>query len=220
MSNVALVYRGPAAPGDCADAVGNALSEDFDVVYVGPEEDTSPEEGLQRDDVAVWVQPGGGDDMREGWAAVKGHSKALKQWVQGGGKYVGVCMGGYLAHEEYYGLLLGADTEDYVKLPGADVATMDDYLMRLPWRGAPHEVYFQGGPAFTVSPTAKAVDVVATYNNGYIAAMILGCGDGSVGVMGPHPEAPQKWYDECEFEATEKTSLFRQFVKDTIKHST
>eukprot|EP00759_Apiculatamorpha_spiralis_P049766 PhF_6_TR44458/c0_g1_i2/m.68435 len=215
MSEVVLVYRGAAAPPDCAAAVADALRQSYQIKFVGPE-DEDPVELLASGGITAYVQPGGGDDMDVAWNEVKQYAPAIKKYVEAGGAYVGICMGAYLAHKDYYGLIgYGGDTEDYVKLSGADVTTMDDYLMTLQWNDAPTQVYFQGGPAFTF-PDEDVVDVVARYSNGFLAAGIINCGQGNVGLTGPHPEAPQAWYDECGFDAKECTDLFRQFVEDTI----
>ena len=38
--------------------------------------------------------------------------------------------------------------------------------------------------------------MLATYSNGLAAAVVARYGRGSVGVSGPHPEAPASWYSE------------------------
>eukprot|EP00386_Alphamonas_edax_P014897 GDKI01045579.1.p1 GENE.GDKI01045579.1~~GDKI01045579.1.p1 ORF type:complete len:158 (-),score=56.69 GDKI01045579.1:368-841(-) len=138
--------------------------------------------------VEVFVQPGGGDDMKVGWNAVKGF-KLLEQ--------------------------AGGDSAEYTSMDDADVGDMDDHMISVVWRGEERELYYQGGPAFTLNGSGDA-DIVATYSNGAIAAMIVPFGKGAVGVCGPHPEAPQDWIDDAELEGEEATELWVQLVKDTV----
>jgi hypothetical protein len=39
--------------------------------------------------------------------------------------------------------------------------------------------------------------VLATYDTGAGAAVVTAFGEGRVGLVGPHPEADQSWYDDA-----------------------
>lgn len=217
----AAVYRGPAAPGDCPTIVADALEKTYKILFVGPE-DHDPIDAIESGMIDVWLQPGGGDDVDEGWDAIKPFHRQLRKWVMDGGRYVGICMGAFLAGTEPgLGLLpkAGADSIVYIETDGADVTDLDEALITVTWRGKQRDIYYQGGPAFELEEDAEEeAEIVATYSNDEIAALIVPCGRGAVGVIGPHPEAPQAWYDECKFEADagENMALFRRFVDDTI----
>lgn len=60
----------------------------------------------------------------------------------------------------------------------------------------PQDIYFQGGPAFTVEAGPDDT-ILARYSNGRVAAGFFGFGRGAVGVTGPHPEAPLSWYTDA-----------------------
>ena len=63
----------------------------------------------------------------------------------------------------------------------------------------PQDIYFQGGPAFTVEAGPDDT-ILARYSNGLVAAGVFGFGRGAVGVTGPHPEAPLSWYTDADLD--------------------
>lgn len=105
----ALVYRGPGACDGCAEAVAALLKRaprPFTVRYVGPGEDVHlTAAGLA--DADVYAQPGGNDDLDGTWEELRGVAEVLRDWTRGGGRYLGFCMGGYLAGSDPgFGLLV------------------------------------------------------------------------------------------------------------------
>ncbi|WP_235980642.1 hypothetical protein [Streptomyces albidus (ex Kaewkla and Franco 2022)] len=113
-----------------------------------------------------------------------------------GGRYLGFCMGGYLAgRDPGFGLLPG-DTGAYTATRGASVRTADDTVITVRWRGRQRHVYFQDGPYFALEKAADST-VLATYGNGRAAAVVVPYGAGKVGVVGPHPEADRSWYEDA-----------------------
>jgi glutamine amidotransferase-like uncharacterized protein len=102
-------------------------------------------------------------------------------------------MGGYFAGKSPGFDLLPGDTDEYIASTGAAWTTEADTTLDVVWRGKQRTVYFQDGPFFLVDESAT---VLATYaSNGLNAAVIAPFGQGKVGVVGPHPEATQDWYD-------------------------
>ena len=98
---VALVYRGPAACDGCAEAAANLLGrqrQHFVVRYIGPRERVQfSAQTLAR--AQLYVQPGGNDDLDQAWRQLleePGFTPGLiPDFVRGGGRYLGLCMGGY-----------------------------------------------------------------------------------------------------------------------------
>jgi glutamine amidotransferase-like uncharacterized protein len=117
--------------------------------------------------------------------------------VHGGGRYLGICMGGYLAGSRPGYNLLTGNWADYTQTHGAEVTDARDAVISVRWpaahRPAMRKIYYQDGPYFWLDGPAKA-RVLARYTNGLIAAMVVRFGDGAVGVCGPHPEANRSWY--------------------------
>ncbi|MEV4516649.1 BPL-N domain-containing protein [Dactylosporangium sp. NPDC049525] len=194
---VALVYRGPASSPGCPEAVAALLRSSrwgFDVRYVGPDE-AVPVSTLALTGAAVYAQPGGGL-LSHGYRHLRRHRTAIREFVHSGGRYLGFCLGGYLAGATPGFDLLPGDTDQYIASTAATVASPDDTLVEVAWRGSTRTLFFQDGPYFWVRPSADAT-VVATYPNGTVAALVVGFGQGRVGVVGPHPEATGDWYSDA-----------------------
>ncbi|MEA5366340.1 BPL-N domain-containing protein [Amycolatopsis sp., V23-08] len=188
---LALVYRGKASTGACSDAVADLLRTRLRVEFCGPEENLPlTAESLAK--AAVYAQPGGGS-LDDGWRAMRRYADVITSYVRGGGRYLGFCLGGYLAGATPGFSLLPGDTEQYIATSGAEVRSTRDTVIPVDWQGQRRRMYFQDGPDFVLQPGAS-VTVLARYTNDKIAALVTPYGKGRVGVVGPHPEAPESWY--------------------------
>jgi hypothetical protein len=194
--NLALVYRGPATDADCADAVAGMLRGagcGLDVRFTGPGEPMPlSRESLSR--AKLYAQPGGGG-LLDGYQQMKAYRRLIRTYVDGGGRYLGVCLGAYLAGSDPGFDLLPVSVDQYITSPGASVRAEDDTVVRVTWRGRSRFLFFQDGPVFRQADSPDGVDVFATYSNGLAAALLARRGAGRVGVVGPHVEATQEWYD-------------------------
>jgi glutamine amidotransferase-like uncharacterized protein len=200
---LALVYRGEAArPEECSDAVAALLRTSrhgFDVRYVGPREEL-PLTPAVLARATLYAQPGGGG-LDPAYRRMRTFEPAIRDFVAAGGRYLGFCLGAYLAGTgPGFGLLPG-DTDQYITTHGATVTSERDTLVRVRWRGRPRLLYFQDGPAFFLAPGARGVTVLARYPNDEIAALTAPFGRGVVGVVGPHPEATADWYTDAGLQA-------------------
>lgn len=194
---VALVYRGPASSPGCPEAVAALLRSSrwgFDVRYAGPREDVAVCTPALTG-AAVYAQPGGGQ-LRHGYRQLRRHRAEIRGFVRSGGRYLGFCLGGYLAGATPGFDLLPGDTDQYIASAKATVGSAADTLVEVAWRGHARTLFFQDGPYFWVRPGAD-VTVVATYPNGAVAALVAGFGRGRVGVVGPHPEATDDWFADA-----------------------
>jgi glutamine amidotransferase-like uncharacterized protein len=207
---LALVHRGRGSAG-CAEAVAGLLRgspRGFDVRYVGSRDLTA---GLLSG-AAVYAQPGGGG-LRPAWWRLRRHRRAMREYVAAGGRYLGFCLGGYLAGATPgFGLLPG-DTDQYITSAGATVTSTVDTLVEVEWRGRRRELFFQDGPAFSVDSTAN---VLARYPNGEVAALVAGFGDGRVGVVGPHPEATDDWFDDAGLARRPAADLGHDLIEEVM----
>ena len=195
---LAVIYRGPAGAAGCSEAVAALLESaapSFRTAFCGPEE-RLPLDRATLASAALYAQPGGGDDLDAAWEAVRPFADTLRSWVRRGGRYVGFCMGGFLAGSDPGFALLPGDSGEYTTSPGATVHDDGDTLVDVVWRGTRRAVYFQGGPEFAIASGRQAT-VVARYPNGTVAALAAPYGAGRVGVTGPHPEAPASWYRDA-----------------------
>lgn len=96
----AVVYRGPAACRGCSAAVADLIRQSprgFDVRYIGPKEQLKLTPASLRG-VELYAQPGGnGSVARAQEVFGRESNKTVRNYVSGGGHYVGFCMGAYLA---------------------------------------------------------------------------------------------------------------------------
>lgn len=199
LASDALVYKGPGScDEDCSSAAAlMAQMAGLNPVYVGPSE-ADPKLFAN---AVVWIQPGGtsravGQNMTE---ALK---QRIRDFVHGGGAYVGFCAGGFFATSKIgeledpgLGLITGS-TALYEKID------TDAGMLALNWGGRARQLYWEGGPAFyppavggAAAPEVIAPEVMATYPDGTAAAVRAPYGEGRVYVAGVHPEAPQWWRD-------------------------
>jgi glutamine amidotransferase-like uncharacterized protein len=191
-----LVYRGVASGPELSEAAAalvRAWDQTVKIVYVGPGEKVKITPEVLAG-AALYVQPGGGQDIAGAWDDIRDTADAVRGWVRSGGRFLGICMGAYLAGSEGFDLV-PATTDGYIDTPGATVKGEADTVIALTWRDKPRHVFFQDGAAFTdLKPDAT---VLARYDNGTVAALTAPYGEGRVGVVGPHPEADQSWYDDA-----------------------
>jgi glutamine amidotransferase-like uncharacterized protein len=192
---LALVYRGPLSCEDCSEAAAALLRSsrwNFEVRYVGPDE-ALPLSATSLAGAALYVQPGGDDDDDVASALSLASIEAVRSFVRSGGRYLGFCMGGFLAGTPGFDLVDG-ETDEYITQKGATVRSVKPVVMPIRWRGRKRWMYFQNGNMVRFNASASGVIVVATYPNGDIAAAVSPFGRGKVGITGPHPEADASWY--------------------------
>ncbi|MBW0103796.1 hypothetical protein I4I78_15315 [Pseudonocardia sp. KRD-291] len=178
----------------------------FDVLTAGPEGELGVREALALPGVVLYAQPGGSGDDETAFRRQRRNKGAIRRFVAAGGRYLGICMGGYLAEPGFFNLFPGR-VDEYFSSKGALVRTDEPALVDVLWRGEPREMYFQDG-GFVV-PHRRAVPdmtVLARYRNGPIAAAVAPFGDGKVAVCGPHPEAPAQWYRNAHLRFPEPTA--------------
>ncbi|GAA2795406.1 BPL-N domain-containing protein [Crossiella cryophila] len=189
---LALVYNGPQGCTDCAPAVATLLRNaprPYRVEFV-----TAPTAAALAG-AQLYVQPGGGADLDGTWRQLKGSAGVIRDWVRGGGSYLGLCFGAYLAGRDPGFDLLPGDTEGYAGSPGSTVPDDRHTVIKVDWQGKSRHMYFQDGPTFVLAANATAT-VLASYPNGKPAVLVAPFGKGRVGVSGPHPEADESWYAE------------------------
>jgi glutamine amidotransferase-like uncharacterized protein len=214
---LALVYRGPASLPGCPEAVAELLKASrwqFDVQFVGPSEEI-PLSADALSNGALYAQPGGGS-LGRSYRHLKGQRSVIRDYVAGGGRYLGLCLGGYLAGATPgFGLLPG-DTDQYIASTGAEIRHEQDALLSVRWRDRQRTMYFQDGPLFLLDSGARAT-TLATYRNGAIAAMVTPFGAGRVAVVGPHPEATDDWFIDAGLPVQRARDLGLDLVDTVMK---
>jgi glutamine amidotransferase-like uncharacterized protein len=190
---IALVYFGsgvcPGCPDDLATALVNA---GFKVKQAFPGRISD----VALAEAAVFAVPGGDEERDVMHALAPGEAQSIRQYVQNGGHYLGVCLGAFLAVPE----LIDTQTAE----PGLNLfdgtvtnhsPTKDARMELIFWKNIQRYIYFQDGPEFHLNHPEQA-DIWAYYQDGSIAAFQESLDAGKVGLIGPHLEATQEWLNE------------------------
>src|SRR5262249_40353693 len=126
----------------------------FEVHYVGPNERLHLSAATLKM-ASLYVQPGGDGTLEHAYAAVRPYSAAIQDFVDSGGRYLGLCMGGYLAGRDPGFDLLPGDTDQFIASPRASVTTAADTIIQVNWHSQPRSMYFQDGPFFVLDEDAR-----------------------------------------------------------------
>ena len=184
MKTIALFLHQPICAVDSANGIIKALSSHYRFKLFSRDE----VEPSFFDDVDCVCFPGGYGDCDRYDTLMTWNCDAVRNFVKGGGKFLGICMGAYWADRDYLNILDGVRVVQYIKQPNTDTRRPHPKAMPVNWMGNNQRMYFYDGCAFV----GDNMDVVATYPNGDAMAII----QGQVGVIGCHPESEQWWYDK------------------------
>ena len=164
------------------------------------------------DDVDAVMFGGGLGDSDSFKHLLKENKRDVKNFVRSGGKYIGICMGGYWAGSEYFNLLQNCDSVQYIKRPHTDTRRPHAKNLDVMWEGRKEKMFFYDG--FAVTP--GNYHTIARYMNGDAMAII----QNNIGIIGCHPEATDHWYDSYSWmkgKYESKHHLLLDFV-DRIMH--
>jgi glutamine amidotransferase-like uncharacterized protein len=182
---IALFIHQPICAVDSANGIIEALSPHYQIKLFSRDE-VDP---TFFDDVDVVCFPGGYGDCDRFDRLLEWNIDPIKQFLNRGGKYLGICMGAYWADTDYLGLLNGVRAVQYIKQPNSDTKRPHAKNIAVNWMGHDMNMYFYDGCALIGDETT--FDTVARYRNGDPMAII----QDNVGLIGCHPEAEQHWYD-------------------------
>lgn len=141
------------------------------------------------DDVDMVAFPGGFGNSDAYDYLLRNNANLVREFVQTGGRYLGICMGAYWAGSYYLNLLDSVDAVQYYKQPTADTHRPHTKAISVTWNGQPNKMFFNDGCALVGD--ASKFSTVATYANGDAMAII----QGRIGLIGCHPESQKFWYD-------------------------
>jgi len=140
------------------------------------------------DNVDCIAVPGGIGDASSFDYLLGNNGPRIKQFVQHGGKYLGICMGAYWAGQHYLDMLEDIDAVQYITRPRTDTRRPHAKNINVIWNGSSTEMFFYDGCALVGNGQC---DIIATYANGDPMAII----QGRLGLIGCHPESEQHWYE-------------------------
>ena len=182
---IAIFVHQPACSVDSANGIISALSSHHKFKLFSKDQ---VESTFFRDVDCVCFPGGIGDADRFDYLMPYNH-ELVKDYVNNGGRYLGICMGAYWAGSYYFNILDGIDTVQYIKQPNADTRRPHAKSLKVTWEGESCEMFFYDGCAVVGDLTKSTV--VSTYANGDAMAVI----HNKIGLIGCHPESEPYWYD-------------------------
>ncbi len=185
LQTIALYQHHPEASRDCGEGIRLALQSRYRIVEFSEQDCT--DEFLRKVDMVAF--PGGIGDADKYYEFFKRKSaNRIADFVDRGGRYLGICMGAYWAGLNYFDILDGTDAVQYIKRPTADVRRSYGTVAPVKWNNTDYNMYFYDGCTFT----GNNFETVATYANGEPMAIRKG----NIGLIGCHPESQLYWYDK------------------------
>ena len=140
------------------------------------------------DNVDLIAVPGGFGDSDSYDKLFKHNASRVIDFVDSGGKYLGICMGAYWASKHYLNILDGVKAVQYIKRPNTDTKRPHAKNISTTWLGQPQHMFFYDGCAIIGD---GKYETIATYANGDPMAII----QNKIGLIGCHPESEEFWYD-------------------------
>lgn len=208
---IALFLHHPFCSKDCVDAMTTALSPKYNIKTF-TEKDLDNVEFFS--DINVIAFPGGiGDSDSFPNFFTRTRSNRIADFLSSGGRYLGICMGGYWAGSRYFDILHGVDCTQYIKRPNTDIKRSYGTVAPVVWGSTKEEMYFYDGTTFVGDPSK--FKTIATYSNGDPMAII----QNNIGLIGCHPESMEYWYKpyiKDKWHQGRHHTLLREFVDRLI----
>jgi glutamine amidotransferase-like uncharacterized protein len=138
------------------------------------------------DNVDIVAFPGGLGDSDSFDYLFKNNRNSISNFVNNGGRYLGICMGAYWAGNHYFNFLDNVQVEQYIKRPNTDTKRPHAKNLKIEWLGVDENMFFYDGCSFG----AGQYEIIAKYKNDDPMAII----QGKLGLIGCHPESQPHWY--------------------------
>ena len=184
---IALFINHPECSQDCCDGMIQSLGKDYNIKLFKVNECNT--DTLASVDMVAF--PGGiGDASLYDKFFRRKAQNAVANYVQQGGRYLGICMGAYWAGSYYFDILNSVDAVQYIRQSTSDIKRSYSTVAKIKWNNQSEDMFFYDGCAL-VGDTSK-FKTIATYSNGDAMAII----QNRIGLIGCHPESQEYWYKE------------------------
>jgi len=181
---IALFRHHPEASRECVEGMVKALSSDFKI-KVFSEKECNPKTFRNIDIVAF---PGGHGDSDAYNKLLKPNFEAVTEFVDNGGRYLGICMGAYWAGPHYFNILNDIKVVQYIKRRRSEIKRSFPTIAPVFWENRYHNMFFYDGPTFIAEK--QNYKTIATYYSGEPMAIM----QKRIGLIGCHPESLKSWY--------------------------
>ena len=186
MKQIGIFLNHPECSQDCVDGITQSLCHQYNISVFG-QNDVNAKTFSRLDLIAF---PGGiGDANSYDKFFRRKAQNAVADYVAGGGRYLGICMGAYWAGSYFFDILDGVDCVQYIKRPQAEIRRSYGTVANINWRDQQESVYFYDGCAL-IGDESK-YKTIARYANGDPMAII----QNRIGLIGCHPESMKYWYE-------------------------
>ena len=199
----------PVADVSCCNGMLDALQDYYKFTLFSKK--TIHEINFNKIDLVAF--PGGTGDADLFHRIIDKKASIIQNYINDGGKYLGVCMGAYLAGKHYFDLIKDVKVQQYITRPNAEVRRSYQTTINVTWKRKPTKMYFFDGCSFTGSN----FKTVARYANGDPMAII----QKNVGLIGCHPESRETWYRKKKYlrphwHNGEHHKLLQEFVSELL----
>jgi glutamine amidotransferase-like uncharacterized protein len=189
--NIAVYQQEPIAAKDCAEAIQKVLKARYSNVFIITHDECT-KDTLSTLDCIVF--PGGEKDVDNFDVLVKDKARLIRNYVGGGGRYLGICMGAYIAGNMYFNILGKTSAEQYIADPTSEITAEKETIAEISIAGKVYHTYFYDGPVF--EGYLRKSHILATYKNKKAAGIIKPFKRGKVLCLGPHLESERNWYED------------------------
>jgi len=179
-----LFLNDPECSVICCAGMYEALSDHYDI-RIFTKHDLSAKL-LKKADIIAF--PGGIGNSGSFEELLEDRVDIVKEYLVGGGRYLGICMGAYWAGHHYFDILDGIKVVQYIKRRATEIKRSYATVAEVIWKENPETMYFYDGCAFISKPHKQKT--IATYANGDPMAII----QNKIGLIGCHPESSLSWY--------------------------
>jgi len=145
------------------------------------------------DNVDMIAVPGGIGDASTFDQLFKNNGDRVREFINNGGRYLGICMGAYWAGSHYLNVLDDVDAVQYINQLGADTRRPHAKNLSITWKTEPMKMFFYDG--CSLIGNKHKFKTIATYANGDAMAIY----QKRIGLIGCHPESEQFWYDSYSY---------------------
>jgi len=183
---IALYLYDPQCSPQCGNGMIKALRDYYNFKIFSKTE----VESVFFDDVDIVAFPGGIGDSESWHNILKPNKKRVQDFVDNGGRYLGICMGAYWAGSYYFNILKDVDAVQYMTRPGTDTRRPHAKNVAVTWNNEPMNMFWYDGCAL-IGDESKFTTVARYANNDPMAII-----QDRIGVIGCHPESENYWYDE------------------------
>ena len=210
---IALFIYDPKCSVQCANGMMMALGKYFNFKIFSRD----PVESCFFDDVDIVAFPGGIGDADTFHRALRFNKRRVINYVNHGGRYLGICMGAYWAGSHYFDILEGVDAVQYLKRPGTDTRRPHAKNLEITWGRKRMDMFWYDGCA--IVGNQSKVKVVARYAANRDPMAVY---QGRIGLIGCHPESQPFWYKQYSwmrglYHEGEHHKLLLDFTSDLMR---